>query len=188
MSLVDFSRVVAVAYDIRQRVGKKGTYYSARTVIETCYPDVMVTGAALPPGIAEVVEVRGGQKTIFYNRRINPMAQRVAIAHGLAHIIFDLGTVERRECLRESERMATSRVERRADLFAGELLAPLDEIDEHFDDDLFPRDPALRQHFDDEVDHIASTFHVPPGFPALAAVRPGVAEKDELRGDRKEVT
>lgn len=162
MRLVDFSRVVAVTYDLRQRVGKKGSYYSAKEIIEECFPDVMVTGAALPPGIAEVVEVRGGQKTIFYNRRINPMAQRVAITHGLAHLLFDLGP-DRRECSRDNERMSTQPIERRADLFAGELLAPLDELDEHFDE-IFPREPVAKQHFDDEVDHVASTFKVPPGF------------------------
>jgi len=167
--LVSFGRVVAAAHRLRERAELTKPPYSARTLIERCFPALVVTGESLPRGVFEATTIHDGKRIIVYNRRINTAAQRVAIAHGLAHLLFDL--VDKRgrlEChgveAREAAGGNHDAVERRADLFAGELLVPFDDLDAHFEGDLFPRSPAARRVFDDDVDHVASTFKVPPGF------------------------
>ena len=123
-----------------------------------------MTGGDLPRGIAEVVEADDqGDVTLFYNRRINTSAQRVAIAHGLGHIVF--GDLARRRCSADGRhRPAEEHAERRADLVAAELLVPLHELDPAAGPELFPREPVAKQAFDDSVDQLASWFQVPPGF------------------------
>jgi hypothetical protein len=160
-ALLDFAGIAAAAAELRERAGVETAPYSGRAIIERCFPHVLVTGGELPRGVAEVVETRGGKATIWYNRRMNTAAHRVAVAHGLAHLIFDAPS-GRLECGASSS--SAGAPERRADLFAGELLTPFADLDRHFEGEIFPRDPVDRRVFDDEVDHAASKFKVPAGF------------------------
>lgn len=160
-ALLDFARIIAAAAELRTRAGATEAPYSGRAIIEKCFPHVLVTGGHLPHGVAEVVETRGGKVTIWYNRRMTTGAHRIAVAHGLAHLVFDAPD-GRLQCGAASSGRVPA--ERRADLFAGELLAPLADLDRHFVGGLFPRMPVDRLAFDDEVDHAASKFKIPTGF------------------------
>jgi len=161
--LLDFVEIAVRAREVRQAAGYTRGPVSARTLMEKCYPDVLVTGQNLPANLMELVEVGRHGRAIYYNRRHNTAAHRVGIIHGLAHLLYDLPASL--SCPLEFQSGATVDVrERRADLFAGEVLMPLVELDAKFKGLLFPRDPVDKQAFDDDVDHAASTFKVPPGF------------------------
>lgn len=163
MPLLDLARIMATAADLRAQAGLKEPPFSARHLIEECFPDILVSGAKLPRGVAEVVSVGAeGRRTILYNRRMSTSAHRVGIVHGLGHILFDLHT-EPRECALSTGRHLLPE-EVRADLFAGEILVPFVQLDKLLPHPLFPRDPVARRHFDDMLDHAASTFKVPSAF------------------------
>lgn len=162
--LLDYPRLISVASAFRARAGLDAPPYSSRKIIIANLPSITVTGGLLPAGVLEMSTVgEDGHSRIVYNRRVNHLAQRVAIVHGLAHLLFDLPEDGGRRCGRTYEDMEIDRIERRADLFAGELLVPLTDLDGHFDDGLFPQDSS-RGDWDDYVDHVASTFKVPGGF------------------------
>jgi len=164
--LLDVARVMSVAADLRTQAGLTTPPYSAKQLIETCFPDILVTGAPLPKGIHEMVTVdEGGRRTIFYNRRISTAAHRVGIVHGLGHLIFDLSHPDRHCSMDFRRDRHLSADEVRADLFAGEILVPFIDLDRALGDlALFPSDPAEKRHFHDMLDHAASTFKVPPQF------------------------
>lgn len=166
MPLIDLAEILAVARDARAASGQTGPPYSTDTLIQALAPDVLVTGAELPTRILEQVLIADGKRTIFYNRKVNSPAQRVGIAHGLAHVVFDLFTGARPCGVNyQSAQMPLAPEERRADLFAGELLVPLVDLDRMLDGQpIFPRDPADRHAFDDLIDNFASRFKVPAGF------------------------
>lgn len=160
--------IVAVVLDWRKKVGAAKPPYSTRALMRACFPDVLVTGAALPKNVFELVQVHGSERTVFYKRFIPTGTQRVAIAHAAAHLVFDAANSE---CAtptwsRRGVAIPTSPDlrERRADLVAAEYLAPLDEIDKLLPEELAPTDENDRQHLDDEIDHVASRFHVPQKF------------------------
>jgi Zn-dependent peptidase ImmA (M78 family) len=152
---------MSVAAELRTSAGFKHPPYSARNLLKTCFPDILVTGEKLPRRVAEIVHVIDGKRTILYNRSHSPPEHRVSVLHGLAHIIFDSGA-ERLQCsLPTGPQRHRAPAEVRADLFAAEVLTPFAELDAFFrGEKLFPRDPIARRHFDDTVDGAASHFNV----------------------------
>jgi hypothetical protein len=172
MPLLDMAEIIRTARELRDRAALPGPPYSARDLMVTCFPDVLVTGAQLPTGLTELVEAGPRGKVIFYNRKSHPSTHRVGIIHGLGHLLFDLvgdivGTeaANKRCALSFGPHQASQpAAERRADLFAGEILVPLEDLDKMITIELFPTDKIERQHFDDTVDNLASKFNVPVGF------------------------
>ncbi len=173
MALVDYGRIVGRAAYIRHKAGffDKEPPYSTRQLMDRCFPKIMVTGVDLPKGIVEVTERRRGSSTICYARKVSAGLQRVGIIHGLHHLLSDLrhgvGLSECNVPLRELERLgkvARDPVELACDLFAGEILCPLDVLDQYAPTAIFPRDEDQRRVFDDQVDQLASKFNVPAGF------------------------
>ena len=66
--------------------------YSTRRIIDACFPGLVVTGRELPEGIHEAVSRTREGGVLVYNRALPTAAKRFAIAHGLAHLLFDDGT------------------------------------------------------------------------------------------------
>lgn len=96
---------------------------------------------------------------ILYRRDLPVGAQRFAIAHGIAHLIFDFVNDKSIAPLNDPF------VEKRADDFAAELLVPLSELAPMVS--RWPEgtevDPDVdREIYLDQVDEIASCFNVPP--------------------------
>jgi Zn-dependent peptidase ImmA (M78 family) len=146
-------------------------------VIETCFPDIVVTGAALPKTLIEMAEVGAdGRRNLLYRRGIDHATQRVGLAHGLHHFLSDLKVARaarRRghaECntnlrwLERSGKFEKDPIEVACDLFAGELLTPFDVLDTMAPKILFPSDKTKLHLFLDEVDSLASRFNVPADF------------------------
>jgi Zn-dependent peptidase ImmA (M78 family) len=147
--------LVETAADLRMRAGQHEPAYSTRKIIGACFPDVMVTGGTLPDGVDEMVSRRPEGAVIVYSRAISGPAQRFAIAHALAHLLFDDDRARARPgCL------GLPFVERRADCFARELLAPLVELAPYVG--RWPSaDPVEHELYLDMVDEIASHFVLP---------------------------
>lgn len=167
MPLLDVVEIIGVARELRRRAGFVAPPYSAKHLLETCFPDVLVTGGNLPRGVTEIVTLNpAGERTIFYNRRSAPGTQRLGIVHGCAHLIWDLiDETRQRECRMAYEDGTHTAMERRADLFAGEILAPLPDLDAMMGESpLFPQESVDKRHFEDTVDHLASRFNLPQGF------------------------
>lgn len=169
MPLIDVVDVVGAAREVRRRAGLSKPPYSTHELMKHSYPDVAVTGEEMPPVVFEVLirsrDLEQEHRTIVYNRSINNDARRVGIAHALGHIQFD--TDEARKCtatVGQLRRVALE--EQRADIFAGELLCPLSDLDSHFSDvrNLFPRKDVEKRLMADLIDRCASRFKVPSGF------------------------
>ena len=147
--------LVEKAAELRSRSGQYEPAFSTRLIIDECFPDVLVTGSALEPGIDELVSSTPQGPIILYRRGLATPDQRFAIAHGLAHLIFDGNNgICRPGYVGDPER------ELRADRFAAELLVPLVELRPYVG-----RRPSTNrtEHelYLDMVDEIASHFHVP---------------------------
>lgn len=143
-----------VASDLRLRAKQTSPAYSTSQIIAMAFPEVLVTGYELPRGIDEAVSRMTRGPVLLYRRGISTADQRVAIAHGLAHLIYD----DDAPCVRG--RAGSPMRERRADAFAGELLVPLDELAKVLR--VMPsKDPDEQQLYLDHVDYLASMFKVP---------------------------
>lgn len=168
VGLLDLATIFAAARDARQSCDFEEPPYSTTVLVEVLLPGVLVTGThALPPKVIEQVVVAPEGRTIFYNRKVATGAQRVGIAHAVAHLLFDAsGGPMSRGCAINfsSGQLSLDTAERRADLFAGEVLLPMVELDALAGPALFPKDPVGAQEFDDLVDQCASRYKVPPGF------------------------
>lgn len=148
--------LVEIAADLRARAEQHEPAFSTRQIIERCFPNALVTGRELPPGIDEAVSETPQGIVILYRRGLPTPSQRFVICHALAHVIFDRvvggcrpGSVGHR-CREE-----------RADAFAAELLLPLDRLEEYVG--CWP-DAENRDRYLDQVDEIASHFQVPTGL------------------------
>lgn len=147
--------LVRIASELRRRAGLVVPAFSTRQIIDVCFPGTFVAGSVLPDGIDELVTERDGARLIVYSRRLPGPAQRFAIAHALAHILFDDVASAARP-----GRLGIPDVEARCDLFASELLVPLLELAPHVG--RFPAvDPEDHELFLDQVDELASHFAVP---------------------------
>lgn len=149
------SMLVEVAADIRRRSGLTEPAFSTKQIVDACFPATFVTGANLPDGFDEVVKREREGALIVYKRSLPGPAQRFAIAHALAHLLFDSALTCARPGL-----AGNPESERRADLFATELLAPLEEV-ARFASRFPSEDPDEHELYLDQVDEIASRFVVP---------------------------
>lgn len=151
--------IAAIAESLRRRAEQAQPAFSTRQIIDVCFPGTRVTGRHLPSGVHDLVCVdedafrsHRAPHVIFYNRRLSSERQRYAIAHALAHIIFDGSSAT---CSHQRDAR-----ELRCDCFADELLLPLSRLGEFVS--AWPSDDgAAREDYLDQVDRIASHFHVP---------------------------
>jgi Zn-dependent peptidase ImmA (M78 family) len=170
--LLDYATIIGRAAWVRSKAGLKGTAppYSTRAVLETCFPHIAVTGASLPPHVTEMAMWQKGKRALFYNRAVQHPQQRVGLAHGLYHHLEDMKTDEGlRECNLVARRFAATAgtsdpLELACDLFAAELLIPLDVLDTLAPRPLWGAGGLARGALEDEYDHLASRFNVPKGF------------------------
>lgn len=151
--------LAAIAESLRRRAEQTEPAFSTRQIIDVCFPGTRVTGRHLPSGVHDMVCVdddafrsHRAPHVIFYNRRLSSERQRYAIAHAVAHVIFDGSNAI---CTH-----AHTDRELRCDRFADELLLPLDRLGEYVG--AWPREEPGEVHEDylDQVDQIASHFHV----------------------------
>jgi Zn-dependent peptidase ImmA (M78 family) len=173
VGLVDYLTIMGRAAWVRHEAKLVGTKppYSTRHIMETVFPKIAVTGTELPEHITEMAVADKGRRALYYNRhaRVSHGQQRVGLMHGLYHHLSDMKTGDGlRECNLVSRKLsrveAVDNGELACDLFAAEVLAPLDVLAEYAPDQLYPRDPAVRAAVADEIDHLASRFNVPRGF------------------------
>lgn len=153
----DRRALAAVADSLRRRADQTEPAFSTRQIIDECFPGTVVTGRVMPQNVHELVLVDEGAfrshrapHVIFYSRTLSTDEQRYAIAHALAHIIFDGATGS---CWQPDDER-----ERRCNGFADELLVPLRMVREYVG--LWPNTED-RESYLDQVDQISSHFHVP---------------------------
>lgn len=147
--------VVEVARQLRREAKQTRPPFSTHKIVETAFPDAVVSGRPLPPGVLELVSMTANGPVIIYARHLPVPQQRFVIAHALAHLLFD-GT---NAFIRQGERRNMA-VEDRADWFAEELLAPVSRLRRCVR--VYPTDNAKCVHvYLDHVDEIASRFVVP---------------------------
>lgn len=154
----DERALAAIAESLRRRSDQTLPSFSTRQIIDACFPGTIVTGRSLPAPVHEMVLVdeaafrsHRAPHVVFYSRALSTDAQRYAIAHAVAHIIFDGGA--RRTCGTPFDAR-----EQRCDAFADELLVPLEHLREYVSVWRESDDPET---YWDQVDQIASHFHVP---------------------------
>ena len=147
--------IARVAADLRKHSGQTEPAFSTQAIVETCFPTVFVTGGQLPDGVDELVSVRAEGPVIVYSRRLAVPSQRFAIAHAIAHLLFDDASAAARP-----GRLGIPHVERRADSFAAELLAPLEELRPYVARGPSD-DPEEQEIYLDMVDMISSHFVLP---------------------------
>lgn len=174
--LVDYARIIGRATYCRERAGFLGADppYSTRHLLETVFPKIAVAGADLPKGVTEMAVADKGRRALYYARGVQHIHQRVGLMHGLYHHLEDMKSDGELGLIREcnlSERKVgaathrTDPLELSCDLFAAEVLIPLDVLDRMVPFDVYSRrDETERRAVMDEVDHLASKFNVPRGF------------------------
>jgi Zn-dependent peptidase ImmA (M78 family) len=146
--------------------------YSTRHILETLFPNIPVSGADLPRGVTEMAVVHGkDQRALFYSKKVSHVHQRVGLMHGLYHHLSDLKeSVGIKECSLPLRKLGLVKeslrdpIEIACDLFAGEVLVPLDVLDAYAPVQLFPRDAKIKAALEDEIDTLSSRFNVPRGF------------------------
>lgn len=142
---------------LRDNAEQNEPAFSTSQIIAVAFPRVLVTGFDLQHGIHEATSRARGGEVILYQRGLSTAEQRVAIAHGLGHLIYD----DDAPCNRG--RAGSPARERRADAFAAELLVPLGDLAgvlQHMPS----KDPAEQSLYLDHVDYLASMFKVPSGL------------------------
>lgn len=155
--VVDVDVLTQVAADLRRRAGQIEPLFSTRKIIDACFPRLIVTGRELPAGIHEAVSRTADGEVLIYSRALPTAAKRFAIAHGLAHLLFDDSVSGCRVGY-----VGDPHVEARADSFAEELLVPLKMLREYVERQPPANDNSTeREFYLDQVDEIASHFHVP---------------------------
>ena len=153
--MTHLSTLVEIAADLRKRAGQTKAPYSTSKIVSTCFPDALVTGYRLPPQVDELVSSCSEGPTILYSRSLPGPEKRYAIAHALAHLLFD----KRSACMRPGS-AGKPQHELRADFFGAELIAPLSDVRQVVE--FGPsRDPEEHEIFLDHVDQIASHFNAP---------------------------
>lgn len=151
--MLHFEDVRVCAARIRAIASVAEPPFSTRGIVQAAFPDALVTGGALPGWAKECVTVTDGGPLIVYRRGMSSPEQRIAIAHAVGHLVYDLDA-------REGSNLDRCEVrERRADDFAAELLAPLDFLRCYVAPR--PSGPAADEIWLDMIDEIASHFQVP---------------------------
>ena len=171
--MLDYATIIGRAAWVRHQAGYIGEKppYSSRHIIETVFPKIAVAGSDLPHGVTEMAVADKNRRALYYNKKVPHSTQRVGLIHGLYHHLSDIkAEAGLRECNLQLRELAV-RVERlrdpvelACDLFAAEVLVPLDVLHRMAPDHLFPKDAKRRAAVDDEVDHLSSKFNVPKGF------------------------
>lgn len=151
--MTHLSTVVEIAADLRQRADQFTVPFSTTQIIETCFPDALVTGRRLPKGVLEAVSRTQRGPVILYARGLSPSAQRHVIAHAIAHLVFDGPRAFRRP-----GQKVDPAVERRADEFADELLTPYEYLEPRVE--RWPAIGGANEIYLDHVDQLASRFGV----------------------------
>lgn len=124
---------------------------------DAAFPDARITGRELPPGVDELVAVTAEGPLVIYARGLSTAGQRFAIAHALAHLLFDVGVDV--HGVQPDEPYDAER-ETRADAFAFELLCPRCQLLQHIV--LWPDSDDDAEGYRDQVDQIAAEYHLPP--------------------------
>lgn len=145
--------IADIAFELRRRANEVEPAFSTRTIVPAAVPDVLVTGHELPPGVFGAVSRTRRGPVILYARGQPSPVQRFAIAHELAHLLFDGD-----RAFREPGVEADLEAEARADLFADELLVPIATLREYVV--FWPSDELRRDLYLDMVDELASCFGV----------------------------
>lgn len=154
-SLNESEVVVAVAEKLRALSRQVEPPYSIPLLVAEAAPDVVITGRDLPPGIEEIVTVTDDGPLIIYRRGLSTAERRYAIAHALAHLLFDQDS----DGVQAGQPFDAMR-EQRADAFALELLAPHRLLAPRIV--YWPSEAGEdREVYMDQVDQIAAQFHVP---------------------------
>ena len=175
MSLVDYATIIGRAAWVRSQAGYLDDApppYSSRHILERVFPKIAVAGADLPKGVTEMAVAEKGKRALFYSRKVSHPHQRVGLIHGLYHHLSDIkDSVGLRECnltLRKLSQQTGSEfkdpLELACDLFAAEVLVPLDVLDRLAPNKLYTDDRIGKEALKDETDHLASKFNVPRGF------------------------
>lgn len=173
--MTHLSTLVEIAAELRSRAGQTKPPFSTTKIIESCFPEILVTGFALPAQVDELVASCSEGPTILYSRNISGPEQRFAIAHGLGHLLFD----DRHACVRPG-RAGIPKIERRADAFGAELLAPRAELRTRVE--RLPADEGEeREIYLDHVDQLASLFAMPANVIDLQIRRLGLTDKNASR-------
>jgi len=148
--------VAVVAEALRSYAGQVVPPFNVYRIIEARWPDAVITGRDLPDGIEEILCLAKDRILIVYARSLSTADRRFAIAHAIGHLVFDAD-----ECRHCGRVVVDPAREIRADDFARELLVP--------DRALLnrvvmwpPEDDGDHDFYLDQVDMIASGFHVPP--------------------------
>lgn len=153
--MTHLSTLVEIAAELRRTAKQTKPPYSTSQIISICFPDALVTGYRLPPGVKEIVSSCSDGPTILYSRSLSGPEQRYAIAHALAHLLFD----DRRSCMRPG-RAGLPKHELRADFFGAEVIAPLSDV-RRVAERGPSRDPEENEIYLDHVDQLASVFNAP---------------------------
>jgi Zn-dependent peptidase ImmA (M78 family) len=145
--------LVDVAAQLRERANQTEPAFSTQQIVAVCFPDALVTGHPLPLDIDEAVSRTSDGIVILYRRGLSTGEQRLAIAHAIAHLLFDgPESACRPGCCGVLEN------EQRADAFAAELLVPLSGLAEYV---TYLPGECEEGIYLDQVDQIASHFQVP---------------------------
>lgn len=146
-------QVAAVAQLLRVQSGQSEPPFNAYTIVEAIWPSAVITGRDLEDGVDEVLAVTSEGPLIIYNRKLSTAESRISIGHAIAHLVLDgdhlVGGV-----VIDPER------EERAERFARELLVPPSVLRSYIE--VWPSSAGDPQIYLDQVDRIASIFHVPP--------------------------
>lgn len=169
---LDYATIIGRAAWVRHQSGFIGKEppYSSRLLMEQVFPKIPVSGTTLPTGVTEMAVAETGRRALFYNRHAPHTSQRVGLVHGLYHHLSDLKEmVGLRECNIPFRKLGSVQgkrdpVELSCDLFAAEVLVPLDVLHDYAPAQLFARDPQTKDAIEDEVDTLSSRFNVPKGF------------------------
>jgi Zn-dependent peptidase ImmA (M78 family) len=146
--------IADVAHLIREKAGLRDPKFSTHELIDANFPDVLVVGRDLPPGVHGALERTSDGPVIVYSRDLESTAQRHAIMHEVGHLIFD------GECAaRRPGRNRNSAAEHRADHFADESLVPLAKLRVFVR--CWPSAKDDRDLYLDQLDALASRFAVP---------------------------
>lgn len=146
--------VVAVAEALRNLARETVPPFSVPAILGEAFPDAVVTGHDLPEGIEELVTVTPDGVLVIYRRELSTAERRFAIAHAIGHLLYDVD----RGRLVQGALMDADR-EDRADAFALELLAPDRLMRSRIV--FWPDQGADTEIYADQVDRIATHFHVP---------------------------
>lgn len=148
--------LVGVAEELRALSCQAEPPFSLPPIVAARWPDASITGRDLPSGVEEIVAFTSDGPLIVYRRDLSTAERRFAIAHALAHLLFDDGSTGV-----QAGHPFDSEQEVRADDFALELLAPWRCLRRHIL--LLPsEDRCDQESYLDQVDQIAAIYHVPP--------------------------